>query len=155
MGAVTEIHFQVRGLPVAQGSPRGFVAGGRAVVVSGATGKGSHGRALADWRHSIASEARSAMDGLPTFGGPVRVIARFVLSRPRSHFRSDQVSLAKGAPRYPRLDIDKLARALLDSLTGVAIDDDSQVTWLSAEKAWDDEVRGWQGVEITVGEAAS
>lgn len=147
------ITFSVRGVPVAQGSPRAFVAGGRAVVVSGAQGKGSHGSALHQWRSSIADEARRAMTGLPAFGGPVTVLANFVLARPKSHRRTDGVSLVKGAPRYPRLDIDKLSRALLDGLTGVVYDDDSQVVWLSAEKAWDDEVQGWQGVEITVSEA--
>lgn len=93
------------------------------------------------------------MTGLPAFGGPVVVFANFVMARPKSHLRSDQASLVKGAPRYPRLDIDKLSRALLDGLTGVVYDDDSQVVWLSAEKAWDDDIRGWQGVEITVSEA--
>lgn len=138
-----EIRFEVRGIPIAQGSVRAFVRDGRAVVV----GKS---RPLADWRAAIASEARSAMQGLPAFGGPVRIIARFVLSRPPSHFRSDGEQLARGAPRYPRLDIDKMARALLDGLTGVVMDDDSQVTFLAAEKGWDDEVRGWQGVDVTI-----
>jgi crossover junction endodeoxyribonuclease RusA len=146
---MTEISFMARGAPVAQGSVRAFVRGGRAVVVAKGVGP------LADWRHAIASEARSAMAGLPAFGGPVRVIARFVMARPPSHFRTDGQTLAKSAPRYPRLDVDKLSRALLDGLTGVAFDDDSQVTWLSAEKGWDDEERGWQGVQVTVAEGRS
>lgn len=148
--AAEPIRFVVRGVPVAQGSPRGFVAGGRAVVVSGASGRGSHGQSLHAWRTAIASEARSAMEGLPSFGGPVHVYARFVMGRPKSHLRTDGVSLVRGAPRYPRLDIDKLARALLDALTGVCVDDDSQVTLLMAEKGWDDDARGWQGVEVTI-----
>lgn len=152
---VTRIQFAVRGIPVAQGSPRAFIAGGRAVVVSGAKGQGSHGQGLHAWRTAIASEARSAMTALPALGGPVQVLARFVMARPKSHLRSDGTSTVKGAPRYPRLDIDKLSRALLDGLTGVVFDDDSQVVWLSAEKAWDDEMRGWQGVEVTVTEAGS
>lgn len=149
MDTPVTISFSVRGQAVAQGSVKAFVRGGRAIVVA----KG-HGP-LADWRQAIASEGRSAMAGLPSFGGPVRILARFVMARPPSHFRTDGVSLAKGAPRYPRLDVDKIVRALLDGLTGVVIDDDSQVTWLSAEKAWDDEVRGWQGVEVTVSEDGS
>ncbi len=39
-------------------------------------------------------------------------------------------------------------------MTGVVFDDDSQVIWLSAEKAWDDDIRGWQGVEVTITEVA-
>lgn len=146
------IVFAVRGIPVVQGSPRAFVAGGRARVVSGATGTGSHGQSLHAWRTAIATEARSAMAGLPSFGGPVSVLARFVFGRPRSHLRSDGMTTLPRAPRYPRLDIDKLSRALLDGLAGVCFDDDSQVVWLSAEKAWDDDERGWQGVEVTVSE---
>lgn len=141
-----EISFAVRGSPVAQGSVKAFVRGNRAIVVAKGVGP------LADWRHAIATEARAAMAGLPAFDGPVRVVARFVMSRPPSHFRTDRETLAKGAPRYPRLDVDKLARALLDGLTGVAIDDDSQVVSLWADKDWDDGERGWQGVEITVAE---
>lgn len=140
------VRFSARGAPVAQGSVKAFVRGGRAVVVAKGTGP------LADWRHAIATEARSAMEGLPAFAGPVRVIATFTLSRPRSHFRTDGRTLAKSAARYPRLDVDKLSRALLDALTGVAFDDDSQVAALWADKQWDDEDRGWQGVDVTISE---
>lgn len=144
--APSEVTFAVRGSPVAQGSVRAFVRGGRAVVVA-------KPGPLGDWRHAIASEARQAMAGLPAFDGPVRVVAEFVMSRPPSHFRRDGETLASGAARYPRLDVDKLARALLDGLTGVCFDDDSQVVSLWADKTWDDTVRGWQGVEITVKDA--
>lgn len=141
---MSEIRFRARGAPVAQGSVKAFVRGGRAVIVGKGTGP------LADWRHAIASEARTAMVGLPAFNGPVQVIATFTMSRPPSHFRADGKTLAKGAARYPRLDVDKLARALLDALTGVAIDDDSQVASLWAEKQWDDTDRGWQGVDVGI-----
>jgi len=140
------IEFAVRGQPLPQGSVRAFVRDGRAIVV----GKGR--TPLADWRQAIASEARSAMSGLPAFGGPVDVRALFVFGRPRSHFRTDGRSLRSGAPRYPRTDIDKLTRALLDALTGVVVDDDSQFTSLTAEKGWDDVIRGWQGVKVWVTE---
>lgn len=141
------VRFTVRGIPVPQGSPRAFVTKGRARVVSDASRPNS---SLGAWRTSIATEARAAMTGLPSFGGPVHVLASFVMARPKSHHRGDGRSLVKGAPRYPRLDIDKLSRALLDGMTGVVFDDDSQVVWLSAEKSWDDELPGWQGVEVTV-----
>ena len=155
MSELTTVTFDVRGVPTPQGSPRAFITGHRAIVVSGAQGKGSHGQALHAWRTAIASEARSAMRGLPSFPGPVRVHAAFVMARPRSHFRADGESLAKGAARYPRLDIDKLARALLDGLTGVCFDDDSQVASLHAEKDWDDVTRGWQGVTVSITELGS
>lgn len=138
------IDFTVRGQPVAQGSVRAFVRGNRAVVV-GVSGP------LADWRHAIATEARAAMAGLPTLTGPVAVSAWFVMARPPSHFRRDG-TLTKAAPLYPRLDLDKLARACLDALTAIAYADDSQVVRLHAHKHWDDDDRGWQGVEIRITE---
>lgn len=146
---MSEINFSVRGSPVAQGSVRAYVRGGRAIVVA----KG-HG-ALADWRHDISAGARTAMADLPSFSGAVVVHANFAYTRPPSHFRSDGVKIKAGAPRYPRLDIDKTARALLDALTGVAIDDDSQVVELMVNKVWDDFERGWQGVRVRVREIES
>lgn len=139
------IAFTVRGTPTAQGSVRAFVRGKRAVVV-GVSGP------LSDWRHAIATEARAAMGDTPALTGPVVVSAWFTFSRPPSHFRADGRSLTKSASRYPRLDVDKLARAALDALTGVVWGDDSQVVVLHAHKAWDDDQRGWQGVEIRVRE---
>lgn len=144
---MTGVRFTVRGVPVAQGSPKAFIAGGKARVVSGASRSTTP---LGAWRLSIASEARQAMTDLPSFDGPVTVAARFVMSRPPSHFRTDGKSLVRTASRYPRLDVDKLARSLLDALTGVCFDDDSQVTELVVTKAWDDEARGWQGVTVEV-----
>jgi crossover junction endodeoxyribonuclease RusA len=143
---MTDVRFSARGAPVAQGSVKAFVRGNRAVVVAKGTGP------LADWRHAIATEARAAMLHLPAFGGPVTIYATFTMSRPPSHFRTDGQTLAKSAARYPRLDLDKLCRALLDALTGVAFDDDSQVAILSATKQWDDDNRGWQGVDVVITE---
>ncbi len=45
----------------------------------------------------------------------------------------------------PRLDLDKLARALLDGMTGVVYVDDKQVVRLVAAKEW-----GEDGASVTV-----
>lgn len=139
------IDFTVRGTPTAQGSVRAFVRGNRAVVV-GVSGP------LSDWRHAIATEARAAMGDTPVLTGPVVVSALFTFSRPPSHLRRDG-TVKPAAPRYPRLDLDKLERACGDAISGgVVIADDSQIVAWHAHKAWDDEQRGWQGVEIRVRE---
>lgn len=128
---MTEIAFSVRGQPVPQG----------ALVRSPSGGLYHRGaQALGDWRHAIGSEARSAMAGLPAFGGPVRVYVTFFAGRPKSHYRADG-SLRPQAPVFPagRPDVDKLARACLDALTAVAFDDDSQVVELVAAKEYADD----------------
>ena len=136
------IDFTVRGTPTAQGSVRAFVRGGHAVVVGVSS-------PLAAWRHAIATEARAAMGTTPTLTGPVVVSAWFTFARPPSHFRRSGTVRA-GAPRYPRLDADKLARACGDALTGVVFADDSQIVVWHIHKAW--AADGWQGAEIRIRE---
>jgi crossover junction endodeoxyribonuclease RusA len=130
------IEFNVRGLPQPQGSSRAFVSGGRARIVTGA-----HAGPLGYWRHAIATEARAAMGDRPLLEGPLVVILRFRLPRPKSAPKRQQ---------FPdrRPDIDKLARAGLDALTGVVLRDDAQVIELSADKSY-----GEPGVTVRVGPA--
>lgn len=59
--------------------------------------------------------------------------------------------LRKGAPQYPSRDVDKLARAVLDSVTGVLWLDDRQVVTLTTRKRWGD----WEGVFIRAWEIDS
>ena len=138
------IAFTARGLPVAQGSVKAFVRGGHAVVVGVSS-------PLAAWRHAIATEARNAMGDTPTLTGPVVVSAWFTFSRPPSHLRRDG-TVKSAAPRYPPVDADKLARATGDALSGVVYRDDKQIVVWHVHKAWDDDERGWQGVEIRIRE---
>lgn len=111
--------FWVAGLPVPQGSSRAFVVAGRARITS------TSGHKLQDWRQAIASEARFAFQALQE--GPVRVQAVFYVPRPTSRAKRDL-----WPDRKP--DVDKLARAALDALTGVAFKDDAQVVQLEASK---------------------
>lgn len=115
------ISFWVAGLPVPQGSSRAFVIAGRAHITS------DTGHRLKDWRQAIASEARQAAQEL--ISGPVRVDVEFYLPRPVSRPKKDL-----WPDRKP--DVDKLARACLDALTGVVFKDDSQVVKLDASKAY-------------------
>lgn len=55
------------------------------------------------------------------------------------HFKASGV-LVEGSPRYPCSrtagDIDKLSRSILDALTGIVYEDDSQVVILNARKEY-------------------
>ena len=131
------ISFWVAGLPVPQGSSRAFVIAGRAHITS------DTGHRLQDWRQAIASEARVAFSEL--LDGPVEVFAEFFLPRPAS--RPKRVFWPDRKP-----DIDKLARASLDALTGVGFRDDAQVVRLVASKRYTAGLRQ-PGVQLSVGVA--
>lgn len=139
-----EVTFDVLGDPVPQGSMRAFVVKGRAVLTS--TSKN-----LKPWRAKVAEAAANASDG-QMFASKtcVSVTCIFRMRRPQSHCRADG-TVKPSAPSQPctRPDIDKLARAILDGLTGVLFDDDSQVTTLKLLKTYA-EPRRDSGVHIHV-----
>lgn len=137
------IEFDVRGIPAPQGSPRAIRAGDRAILVTEASAafgaKGGKTSALAAWRHAIATEARAAMGNDPLLAGPVRVAVELrPKPRPQAHFLRS--GLRADAPRWhtSKPDADKLARAVLDALTGVVYADDRQVALLVSGKRWPD-----------------
>jgi crossover junction endodeoxyribonuclease RusA len=101
------------------------------------------------WRETVRAAAHAAHDGAP-LAGPVNVHLVFRAARPKAHWRVAG-RLAITAPRRPttRPDVDKLARAVLDALTGVVFTDDSQVVELVAIKRYATAEHG-PGVHITV-----
>lgn len=130
------LRFEVRGMPVAQGSVRAFVRGNRAVVAAVTA-------PLSAWRHAIATEARDAIGDAPPIAGPVSIWLTFRFPRPQSHFlpanRNRPVAeIRLDAPAYvtSKPDADKVARAALDAMTGVVYGDDSQVAHLSVAKRY-------------------
>jgi Holliday junction resolvase RusA-like endonuclease len=98
---------------------------------------------LKPWRQQVgqcALEARvKAVDCLAWKGIPVNVDVVFYLYRPKSAKKSDICPTRKP-------DIDKLGRAVLDALTGILFDDDSQVCDMRLTKAYGTPER----TEITV-----
>jgi len=117
------IRFQVRGVPVPQGSMRAFVVKGRPIITSS-------NRNLKAWRDLICLEAqRHAPSTL--IDGAVIVSLRFRLPRPKS--LPKRITHAVKRP-----DLDKLCR-VVDSLTGVVWRDDSQIIRLEAEKEYERE----------------
>jgi crossover junction endodeoxyribonuclease RusA len=80
---------------------------------------------LALWRADIAKVARSVILERAQYGVEVSLV--FTLKKPKTVTRSEP---------FKRPDIDKLCRAVLDGLTGVAYEDDEQVTKLIAVKEY-------------------
>jgi len=117
------IAFRVNGLPVPQGSMK--VIQGRVLH--------SQGSALAVWRSTIGWEAKLAKATPHNY--PVKITINFIMPRPKSVKRP-----------YPSVapDLDKLVRGVLDGLTGIAYDDDSQVVEIHARKVYG----GSPGAEI-------
>lgn len=126
------VTFTVRGIPVPQGSAKPFIAGGRALLATKSA-------PLMAWRTAIATAAATAMGDEPTMTGAAVVEATFLLSRPASAPRRVTVPAV-------RPDLDKLARALLDGITGVVVKDDSLVVDLIVRKRYGER----PGVEVSV-----
>ena len=109
------ITFRVNGIPIPQGSMK--VINGRVLH--------SQGSALAGWRSLIGWEARLA--GASPHSLPVKITITFTMPRPKTVKRA-----------WPSVapDLDKLIRAVLDGLTGVAYADDGQVVQIHAQKLY-------------------
>ena len=111
------------------------------------------------WRRTVKDHATKQMKlvGCPQFQGPVVVTLDFALPRPASHYRTGRFAglVKDAAPRFPvsKPDVDKLTRAVLDSLTGSVYGDDAQVVELSVWKRYVG-VGETAGVEIVVRSAA-
>ena len=115
--------IRVDGDPQPKGSVTAFVRGNRAVTVQGGSSNKSR-KAYAAWAHAVASQAGAQYDG-PLLDGPLHLTVTFWLCRPKT--------VKRARPHVPP-DTDKLARAVLDPLTGIVWHDDSQVCDLHAQK---------------------
>lgn len=118
------IAFQVEGNPVTQGSMK--VINGRVLH--------SRGEALILWRTMVALAARRA--GAFPVPNPVEMTIEFRLPRPKT--------VKRDLP-YVAPDLDKLIRAVLDALTGIAYVDDGQVVSINSSKVY-----GEPGVSVSV-----
>jgi len=126
------VTFNVVGTPSTQGSMRAFMAGGKPVVAQG--GSAASRAALSSWREAVAAEARAVFAGAEVLRCPVQVRLNFRLLRPASAPKTTRtwpINARSG-------DVDKLARAVLDAITGVLVADDSQVIGLVVSKDWGD-----------------
>ena len=140
--------FFVPGIPRPQGSKR-YLGPGK-MVESGS-------KRLAPWRADVRAAAERAIgdDGPGVlWDQPVKVQLTFRLPRPKAHFGSGRNAdkVKPSAPRWPagRPDLDKLARAVLDAITGVVIADDSTVVDLCLRKRYAHNGGPRFGVSVTV-----
>ena len=115
--------FRVDGEPVPQPRPR--VAHGRAYVPK------SH--PIHAYRQAVAILAKVQW-GKGVLSGPVGVDMEFVLERPRRLVWKSRPMVAQWHTGKP--DSDNLAKAVLDSMLGVVIEDDDQVCRLSVIKRY-------------------
>ena len=131
-------HIKVKLKPVTQGSVTAIPVR-RKTGKMGAVAIHNHSTELYEMRAVIQSEYQKA-------GGefyekePIALVLVFSFIRPKS------VSEKKRPYMTVKPDLDKLIRAVLDSLTNVAYKDDSQVVHIYAEKIYSDE----EYIEISV-----
>lgn len=127
------IQFFVPGAPVTKGSWRPIrTRTGRVFLAH------DKPREYESWVGTIRQYAQA--HGVKILDGPVACMLIFLLSRPQAHYgKSKGVKVVKTtAPPYPakKPDADKLARLVLDALTGMAWTDDAQVIQLHVQKRY-------------------
>lgn len=81
---------------------------------------------LRKWRRTVRATCMAA--GVKPIPGPIELELEFWIPRPKSVKRESPI--VRGS------DLDKLARAILDAIDGVAYDDDAQVVALRATKRY-------------------
>ena len=114
-----EFSFIVYGMPQPQGSTRAFIPPGwtRPVITS-------DNSRLKPWRQELAQTAMVAMREsgakMAARGVPVSIALTFCFEKPKSQRKT-------AFHKTTKPDLDKLLRAVLDALTGIAYEDDAQV----------------------------
>ena len=121
----------VPGKPQPQGSKKGFIINNKVVLVESSKG-------LKPWREKIRTIAQHSAE-LQKFDGAVHVTMSFYFKKPASN---------KKPSHTQKPDVDKLIRGVMDSLTNVCFNDDSQVTSITAYKFW--AKQEMEGVNISV-----
>lgn len=122
------ITYTIEGTPRPQGSKRHV---GNGVMIESS-------RHVKEWRAFARLKAVEAMREKERIDRPhaVRIRVAFCFDRPKKHLRKGAVRI--DAPEYhtARPDSDKLLRALLDSMSEVVFEDDSQVAVIRVEKVY-------------------
>ena len=137
------ISFFVPGQPAAQGSMHAMQhrTTGKVIVMA------ANSKKLRPWRSDVAGFAQA--EGVRPALGPVHVSIEFYLQRPKAHFLRDKLRATAPVEVDKKPDVDKLARGILDALTGVAWIDDAQVSILHVSKLYTPAAHG-PGARITL-----
>lgn len=128
------IRFWVPGVPVAQGSKvAGVTKLGKPYLRDVKPGK------LRAWRLQVAATAAigAGKDQPWIKEGPVYLFLQFHMPRGKT---------VKRAVPFVTPDLDKMQRAVLDALTGVAYKDDGQVVHVTASKVYE----GYKGPGVVI-----
>ena len=138
--------IRVHGLPAPQGSKRHV---GNGVMIESS-------KRVKPWRQDVRAAALEALRvgpedeqgmaeriGFPFGPSAVRIDVRFLLPRPKHHYRTGRNAnlLRDAAPLWPAVkpDVDKLIRSTLDALGEAGVwRDDSQVVSIHAWKSYAD-----------------
>lgn len=93
---------------------------------------------VANWRAYAKLKAVKAMAGAEKIAKPtpIRVSVSFRFDRPKKHFTAKGIKADAPTSHTNTPDADKLLRALLDSMSGVVFEDDSQVSEIAVEKVY-------------------
>lgn len=133
--------FFVAGIPVAKGSMKAFInrKNGRPILTH------SNAPEQKAWASSVAYAAQK--EGAKLTKDAIFIELEFHMPRPKGNF--GKKGLLPSAPLFhvKKPDLDKLIRAVLDSLTGICWEDDSQVVSVKAEKVY---AKDSTGVLITI-----
>ncbi|SRR6266851_1352348 len=132
------IQFTVYGHAEPQGSTRAFIPKGwtRPIITTAS-------KKMKPWRQQITGTAIDVpgMKKWTRAEGGVNLTLVFVFSRPAS--LPKKLTVLNKKP-----DVDKLARSVLDSLTGIAYEDDSQVIGLHVVKSYGSPERVEIGIDF-------
>jgi Holliday junction resolvase RusA-like endonuclease len=128
--------FVVLGTPATKGSTVSFV--GDHGIVTKTDCKG-----LAAWTQAVGWAAKFANVSRAQTGTAVCLTVVFQFVRPKTQ-------RARLRPTV-KPDLDKLARALLDALTGIAYDDDAQVVKLYLDKVYGEDTRTTVQIDVLGG----
>lgn len=135
------MNIVVLGDPKPKGSMRGFYSQKRRRVFMTNDNPNTN-----DWERRVSTEAQKVRDMRREWdmASARSIIMEFIMSRPKS--------LPKRViDDIKRPDLDKLIRAVLDPLTGICYDDDSQIIEIQAHKRYADAGEA-TGVEIEIEE---
>lgn len=128
LGNSRVITYEIEGIPRPQGSKKHV---GNGVMVESS-------KYVAGWRAYAKLKAVEAMRTAQRIEKPcgVQIDVGFVFDRPLRHLTKK--GLRPESPNYytSKPDVDKVLRALLDSMTGVVFGDDSQVCVLNVSKTY-------------------
>jgi len=133
--------FTVHGTPAPAGSKKAVPMGKRWGVIDDS-------KKSRPWKNLVAQHAGDAMAGRELLQGPLHLVLRFYVRRPKAHFGASG-AIRPAAPRWPaqKPDATKLLRAVEDAMQGVVYRNDSQVVAQFVTKEW-----GPERVEVEVRE---